>query len=146
MSRKDVVHDTVRHALEKDGWTITHDPLELPKVDGFQLKIDLGAERLITAEKGMQKIAIEVKSYISPSAISEFHTTLGQYLNYRRALQKIGSTRTLYLAIPVDIYNTFFQTPFVRETVDDFGINLIAVNLVTERIAQWKKQTAIANF
>lgn len=138
MSRKDVVHDAVKHALENDGWTITHDPLELPEIDGFQLRIDLGAERLIAAEKGTTQIAVEVKSYISPSAISEFHTTLGQYLNYRRALQKTGSTRTLYLAIPDDIYTTFFLTPFVRETVDDFEINLITFDLVTEHIVQWK--------
>jgi len=29
MSRKDTFHNIVRHALEKDGWTITHDPLLL---------------------------------------------------------------------------------------------------------------------
>ncbi len=27
MSAKDIFHNTVRLALEKDGWTITHDPL-----------------------------------------------------------------------------------------------------------------------
>lgn len=29
MPRRDLYHDTVRNALIKDGWTITHDPLIL---------------------------------------------------------------------------------------------------------------------
>ncbi|MEO1388649.1 MAG: element excision factor XisH family protein [Cyanobacteria bacterium J06634_6] len=29
MSRKDTFHDIVRQALEKDNWSITHDPLLL---------------------------------------------------------------------------------------------------------------------
>ncbi len=27
MPARDIYHDTVRNALEKDGWTITHDPV-----------------------------------------------------------------------------------------------------------------------
>lgn len=55
MTRKDIFHDAVRHALEKDGWTITHDPLTL-QVGGVDMYIDLGAERLIAAEKDGEKI------------------------------------------------------------------------------------------
>jgi XisH protein len=29
MPALDLLHDPVRHALEKDGWTITHHPLTL---------------------------------------------------------------------------------------------------------------------
>jgi len=40
---KDFYHDTVKQALQTDGWQITHDPylVELGKLRGF---IDLGAE------------------------------------------------------------------------------------------------------
>jgi hypothetical protein len=49
---KDKIFDIVKLVLEKDGWTITHDPLiVLPKKDN--LAIDLGAEKVITAEKGL---------------------------------------------------------------------------------------------
>jgi len=49
MSAKDITHDIVRRALEKDGWTITHDPYYL-KVGGVEMYIDLGAELMIAAE------------------------------------------------------------------------------------------------
>lgn len=86
MSAKDFFHNTVRHALEKDGWTITNDPLHL-RYGLADVYIDLGAEKLLAAERGNEKIAVEVKSFLSGSAISEFHKALGQFLNYRIILE-----------------------------------------------------------
>lgn len=54
----------------------------------MELLIDLGAERLIAAEKQGEKIAIEVKTFSRPSAISEFYTALGQFLSYQFALEE----------------------------------------------------------
>jgi hypothetical protein len=60
---KDLYHETVKIALAKEGWLITHDPLYLADLNvGIDYEIDLGAEKLIVAEKGLEKIAIEVKS------------------------------------------------------------------------------------
>jgi len=50
MPTKDVFHDAVRHALEKDGWQITNDPLIIQS-GGIDFYIDLGAEKIIAAEK-----------------------------------------------------------------------------------------------
>ncbi len=69
MSAKDIFHDAVKSALQKDGWTITNDPLYL-KLGDDQLRVDLAAERLIAAEREQEKIAVEVKSFLAPSAIS----------------------------------------------------------------------------
>ncbi len=43
---KDVFHDAVRRALEKDRWIITDDPLFL-RFGGLDMYIDLGAEQLL---------------------------------------------------------------------------------------------------
>ncbi|WP_340627206.1 element excision factor XisH family protein [Nodosilinea nodulosa] len=39
MAAKDLVHDAVKRALEKDGWTITDDPLFL-RFGGLEMYID----------------------------------------------------------------------------------------------------------
>ena len=117
MSAKDATHDIVKRALEKDGWTITHDPYYL-KVGGVEMYIDLGAEVMLAAERGTQKIAVEVKSFLGASSISEFHTALGQFINYRLALEDREKDRTLYLAAPVDIYEEFFILPFIRKVTE----------------------------
>jgi len=61
---KDRFHQVVKKALESDGWNVTHDPLQI-KVGGVDMEIDLGAERLLAAERGDEKIAVEVKSFLA---------------------------------------------------------------------------------
>lgn len=74
---KDKYHNLVKQALIDDGWTITDDPLEVSSlISNFE--IDLGAERIIGAEKGAEKIAIEIKSFISKSFLHEFFRAVGQ--------------------------------------------------------------------
>ena len=100
MSVHDIFPDSVKIALEKDGWIITHDPLPLEFGLGT-LYVDLGAERIIAAERENEKIAVEIKSFIGGSAVSAFHTALGQYLNYRLLMQEQYNSYKLYLAIPI---------------------------------------------
>jgi hypothetical protein len=85
MPARDIFHDAVKNALVKEGWIITADPLFI-QFGGVDMYVDLGAEKVIAAEKAGRKIAVEVKSFASASLLSEFHTALGQFLNYRWAL------------------------------------------------------------
>jgi hypothetical protein len=112
MSARDIFHNAVRVALEKDGWIITHDPLSV-KVDEIDFYIDLGAERILAAQKAGQKIAVEIKSFLGASEVSDFYVALGQTLTYRSALRKKYPNRVLYLAISEDIYQDFFVRPFI---------------------------------
>lgn len=133
---KDRFHNIVRNALEKDGWKITADPYEI-NVDDVDFEIDLAAEQLLGAEKEGQKIAVEIKSFISTSNVSEFHTALGQFLNYRDALDKIEPERQLYLAVRVPIYETFFQRKFIMSAVAKYQFKLIIYDVQEEVIRQW---------
>lgn len=135
---KDRFHDVVKEALIADGWRLTHDPFPLDYGD-VQMQIDLGAERLLAAERGAEKIAVEVKSFINPSAISEFHTAVGQYLNYRRALRKQDAERLLYLAVPNSTYEEFFRLRFVEEGVAEYQISLLVYDSEQRRVEQWIK-------
>jgi XisH protein len=51
---RDIIHNAVRTALERDGWNITHDPLYL-RISDVDLMVDLAAERIIAAEKTGKK-------------------------------------------------------------------------------------------
>ena len=85
MSARDKFHYLVKTALENEGWIITHDPYHI--VLGFvDFYIALGAERLIAAIKAGEIIAVEIKTFLASSTISEFHTAMGQFINYRIAL------------------------------------------------------------
>jgi len=113
MSAKDVFHDAVRKGLEKEGWVITDDPLEI-EIDGLQMYIDLGADRILAAEKREEKIAVEIKSFVGSSNISQFHMAVGQCFNYQIALETKEPERILYLAVPLGTYQSFFTLPFIQ--------------------------------
>jgi hypothetical protein len=133
---KDRFHDTVRTALEKEGWQITDDPFEID-VDDVDFEIDLAAERLFAATRENEKIAVEVKSFISPSNVSDFHTALGQFLNYRDALERVELDRVLYLAVRATVYESFFQRRFIVAAVRRYQLRLIVYNIEREVIVQW---------
>ncbi|WP_066377833.1 XisH family protein [Anabaena sp. CA = ATCC 33047] len=137
MSAKDVFHEVAKTALEKDGWQITHDPLTI-SVGGVNVSIDLAAEKLIAAERQGQKIAVEVKSFLQKSsAISEFHTALGQFINYRGALRRVQPDRVLYLAVPLTTYKTFFQLDFPKEMIAENQVKMVIYDVEQEVIFQW---------
>ncbi|WP_446007763.1 element excision factor XisH family protein [Candidatus Electrothrix sp.] len=99
----------------------------------------MGAEKVIAAEKGNEKIAIEIKSFVRPSAVSEFHAAVGQYMNYRKALGKSEPDRLLYLAVPKETFNSFFTLPFISECIADYNLKLIIYDPVKEAVTAWKK-------
>ncbi len=111
MPRTDLYHDVVRVALVKDGWTITHDPFTV-EFEDLTVYADLGAERLIAAQRDAQKIAIEIKVFRSPSPVTELERAVGQYYLYLTFLTRLEPDRLLYLAIPERIYDSFFSTTF----------------------------------
>lgn len=137
MPTHDYFHEVVKTALEKEGWVITHDPLTVP-FGAINLHIDLGAERLIAAEKGTERIAVEVKNFLSPSMVSEFHTALGQFLNYQLVLEDNDPERLLYLAIPADAYREFFSMEITQRIIQRHRVRLLVFRPEQEVIAEWK--------
>ncbi|MBD2480686.1 XisH family protein [Planktothrix sp. FACHB-1365] len=135
---KDFFHDVVRHSLEKEGWTITDDPLFL-RFGGIEMYIDLGAEQILAAERGTEKIAVEVKSFLAPSTTVEFNTALGQFLKYQLALEQVQPDRVLYLAIPIDTYDSFFTLELPQLLIQRYQVHLIVYEPEDEVIVLWKK-------
>lgn len=138
MPAKDVFHDAVKRALEKENWIITEEQF-LIRSGGVEIYIDIGAEKVIAAEKDDEKIAVEVKSFLGYSAISEFHTAVGQFINYQSILLEEEPERILYLAIPLDVYESFFQLPFTQRVVQNNQIYLIIYEPEAEVIVKWQK-------
>lgn len=137
---KDIFHDAVREALEKDGWTITHDPYSVYHKDQqIDYDIDLGAEKLLAAEKGLERIAIEVKTFVKPSLPYEFHSVLGQYLVYVSILRRFDPDRILYLAIPLYADERIEGFPFILEVMKEYQVNILVFDSQTKTIVSWKR-------
>jgi hypothetical protein len=139
MPRRDTFHDSVRNALIKDGWTITHDPLKLPyrRTDVY---IDLGAETPFGAEKDGRKIAVEIKMFRGQSDIHDLENALGQYRLYRFALARNEPDRVCYLAITNIAYAENFSDMEAQELMASEDLRLIVFNPTEETILRWIPQ------
>ena len=135
---KDFYHDNVRKALEKDGWRITDDPYFV-EIEEVKYLIDFGAEPLIAAEKDEMKIAVEVKSFVGPSTINEFHKAVGQFNDYYVALEIEDPKRILFLAIPIDIWRNFFQKQLIQKSLQRIGAKILVYHPVQNEVVQWIK-------
>ena len=136
MAARDLFHEAVKVALQKENWVITNDPLKV-EAGGAKFEIDLGAERLLAAERAGEKIAVEIKTFIGDSPITDYHAALGQFLNYRLALELNEPDRILYMAVPVAIHEAFFQREFLQISVERHQVNRIVYDPVNEVIVQW---------
>ena len=136
MTARDRFHAVVRIALEKEQWNITDDPLRMD-IGGTKFEIDLGAEQLLAAERDQEKIAVEIKTFLSDSPLTDYHAALGQFLNYRLALEIADSTRILYLAVPVGVYESFFKREFAQISLERYQIKLIIYDPIQEVIVRW---------
>lgn len=132
MSRKDTYHELVKSALIKEGWTITHDPYFLESDP--KLSIDLGAKRTIAAEKDCDKIAVEVKSFITQSQVTELEKAVGQYGIYQELLKIQEPDRKLYLAVPIDAFENIFSRQVGKVAIQKFNLKLIVFYFTEENL------------
>ena len=135
---KDFYHENVRIALEKDGWKITDDPYII-KVDEVGYEIDFGAEPLIAAQKDENFIAIEVKSFVGPSTINEFHKAVGQFNDYFVALEENDPDRVLFLAIPNEVWDRFFQKPVIQKSLKRIEAKIMVYDPFKNEVVRWIK-------
>jgi hypothetical protein len=138
MPARDSLHDCVKAALVKDGWTITDDPYKLPFGDR-DVYADLGAERAIAAEKGNERIVVEVKSFVGASEVHDLETALGQFVFYRHLLRGWEPARELWLSIPEEAYISVLGDVAGMELMKDIGVRLFTVDPLRQEIVRWLK-------
>ncbi|GAX38069.1 fdxN element excision controlling factor protein [Nodularia sp. NIES-3585] len=100
-------------------------------------RYDLGAEKLIAAEKPGQKIAVEIKSFIGASPVTDLENALGQYILYYDILTRLEPERRLYLAIRQETYSELFQEPVGKILLENQRLCLLVFDSKKEVVLQW---------
>jgi len=136
MPARDLYHDQFKNALINDGWNITHDPLRLSWGDK-DMYVDLGAERLLAAQKNECFIAVEIKSFTGPSDMEDLEKAVGQYVLYRSVLAKRDPRRELYLAVTEKTWHDIFEKPLGKLLLNDELVRMVSFDPTREVICQW---------
>ncbi|WP_256871720.1 element excision factor XisH family protein [Nostoc sp. TCL26-01] len=98
--------------------------------------VDLGAERLLAAERGTEKIAVEVKSFTRPSDMKDLEEAVGQFVLYARLLKRYYPEHKLYLAVTERIRQTVFEEEAGQTLIEDGIICLVSFNPTEEVIVK----------
>lgn len=136
MPRKDQIHEAVKNALIKDGWTITDDPYRIVYED-TDVYADL---RIVKTEAGTilrRTLVIEIKGFTGDSPIHNLEGALGQYELYRIYLKRIAPTEKLYLAINASTYTEQFTRPAFAIIIMEKSLPLLVVDTEREEVVQW---------
>ncbi len=136
---RDIFHNLVKEALQKEGWTVTHDPYSLHSRKEGGLQTDLGAEKIITAEKESKRIAVEVKSFVHISILHDFLLAVGQYYVYKKILSNSDSERILYVALPDFVYDKILTFDWAVEVIHDLQMKFILYETNRKNITGWKE-------
>ena len=137
MPPPDMIHNSVKRALIRDGWTITADPFTI-SYEEITLFADLAAERPLAAERGNEKIVVEVKSFVGRSPVNDLKLALGQFVLYAGFLEISAPDHKLYLAVSDTVYSAVFEQKAVQVIVRRYRLPVIVVNIDTEEIVAWK--------
>lgn len=136
MPANDKIHDAVKNALTKEGWTIVADPYTID-FEGEKLYADLAAERALAAERDGESIVVEIKSFLGASLIRDLETAFGQYQLYRNILQVTAPERRLYLALPEEAYLRLSLRKVFLHISEQFKLAMIVVDVISEEVVEW---------
>ena len=137
---RDLIHDAVKTALINDNWQVTDDPFSLKLIEGDKiLEVDMGAEKIFAAEKAKERILVEVKTFGGTSILNKFHEALGQFLDYRDAMEEANVDRVLFLAVSESVFIEINKINFLKRRIVQYRLNFIVVDLDAKEITKWIK-------
>src|SRR5438270_1084430 len=137
MPARNIHHTAVIQALQADGWTITHDPLLIPYGDR-RLFIDLGAERAtIGAERGSERIAVEIASFVADSPVRDLQEAVGQFVVYRALLSQVEPERTLFLGVSTRVYDSVLSEPVGQLVTAEVRLRILVFDANQQKVVRW---------
>ena len=137
MPARNLEHAAVVQALKADGWTITHDPLPI-RYGGRRLFVDLGAERsTIGAERGSERIAVEISSFVADSPVRDLQEVVGQFVIYRALLAKTEPDRSLFLAVSTRVYDSILSEPIGQLVAAEVGWRVMVFDPTKQEVVRW---------
>jgi hypothetical protein len=91
-----------------------------------RLFIDLGAERgTIGAERGSERIAVEISSFVADSPVRDLQEAVGQFVVYRALLSQVEPERSLFLGVPARVYDSVLSEPLGQLVAADVRLRLL---------------------
>jgi hypothetical protein len=100
--------------------------------------IDLGAERVtIGAERGSERIAVEIASLVADSQVRDLQEAVGQFVVYRALLAKVEPDRSLYLGVTTRVYDSVLSEPVGQLVVAEVLLRVLVLDPHEQKVIRW---------
>jgi hypothetical protein len=130
---KDRYHDVVVRALQNAGWQITAEQIALI-LEGRRLWVDL---RALNPDQ-ITAILIEIKGFENtPSPEDYLESAIGKYVLYREITEYLKNDLSLYLAVPLQVYEGFLQEEIAQQVIQRLGIKVVVFDPDREELVKW---------
>ena len=114
-------------------------PLPIPCGER-RLFIDLGAERVtIGAERGSERIAVEIASFLADSPVRDLQEAVGQFVVYRALLLQEDPDRPLFLGVPTRVYDSVLSEPLGQLVAADVRLRVLVFDPQERKVVRWIK-------
>lgn len=133
MPAKDRYHDSVKQALQRDGWTIDEEQVTLT-IEKRNLWVDLQASKT----EPYLVILVEVKELAEvESAVEALANALGKIELYRIAMVEAGLRHPLFLAVTYDAYAGILSESIGQRALERAQIPLLIFDPILEEVIKW---------
>ena len=100
--------------------------------------VDLGAERVtIAAERGSERIAVEIASFVADSPVRDLQEAVGQFVVYPALLSQTDPERSLYLAVSTRVYDSVLSEPVGQLVAADVRLRILVFNPHEQKVERW---------
>ncbi|MFN8494390.1 MAG: element excision factor XisH family protein [Caldilineaceae bacterium] len=84
-------------------------------------------------------MAVEIKTFVGPSAIYDVEQALGQYVLYLSFLEVLEPDRQLWIALSDATYKNVFQRKSIQLLIQRNKVPLLVIQLDEQEIIAWIK-------
>lgn len=88
-------------------------------------------------KEAREKIAVEIKSFVSRSELRDLEQAIGQYSLYESVMAIKEPQRKLFLAVRRKVYFSIFEDELGKILLRNKEISLVVFDERTEEILQW---------
>ena len=91
----------------------------------------------MAAERGTEKIAVEINSFVRKSDMKDLEDAVGQFVLYARLMQRYYPEHRLYLAVPEEVRRGVFEEEAGQALLEDGVVRLFSSDPAQEVVVQW---------
>ena len=93
----------------------------------------------IGAERGSERIAVEIASFLADSPVRDLQEAVGQFVVYRALLSQEEPARSLFLGVSTRVWDTVLSEPLGQLVAADVRLRVLVFDPQEQKVVRWSQ-------